>query len=81
LRRIYTDPITNRNDWVIITGQGGIIGVHSRSEKSSLKIWEGKQRYSEWTFVYNNASKGKLLGKEKWFSECSVNSLLQNLSV
>ena len=30
---------------------GPIIGVHSLSEKQSIKIYEGRNKYSEWKFV------------------------------
>jgi type II secretory pathway pseudopilin PulG len=34
------------------TGAGGIIGVTSKSKDSSLKIFNGRQHYNEWAFVY-----------------------------
>jgi type II secretory pathway pseudopilin PulG len=34
------------------TGAGGIIGVTSKSKETSLKIYNGRNRYNEWAFVY-----------------------------
>ncbi|MFZ3209677.1 MAG: type II secretion system protein [Geobacteraceae bacterium] len=61
LRRLYTDPLTNK-EWVLITDPiKGIIGVASSSEEAPLKQanfpnefrdLEGKTKYSDWRFVY-----------------------------
>lgn len=63
LRRLYPDPLTGKNDWALIRtldGQG-ILGVHSRSKESPIRIdnfpdeffhFKGKQRYADWVFVY-----------------------------
>ena len=32
--------------------QGGVIGVTSKSKETSIKIYNGRSRYSEWAFVY-----------------------------
>ena len=32
--------------------QGGVIGVTSKSKEESIKIYNGRQRYNEWAFVY-----------------------------
>ena len=65
LRRLYTDPLTNK-EWTPITDQSkGIIGVQSTSEEQPLKqdfsdypadstefkMFGGKKKYSEWLFV------------------------------
>ena len=65
LRRLYTDPLTNK-EWTQITDQSkGIIGVQSTSEEQPLKqdfsdypadstefkMFGGKKKYSEWLFV------------------------------
>ena len=34
------------------TGAGGIIGVTSKSKESSIKIYNGRNKYNEWAFVY-----------------------------
>lgn len=62
LRKIYIDPITLSADWgMVISPNGGIMGVYSLSDKSPIKVanfpkgdeaFEGKQHYSEWQFVY-----------------------------
>lgn len=62
LRRIYTDPITQRQDWGLVPApDGGIMGVYSKSSDASIKtgnfaeedrLLEGAKRYVEWKFVY-----------------------------
>lgn len=32
--------------------QGGIIGVTSKSKDASIKVYNGRERYNEWAFVY-----------------------------
>ena len=34
------------------TAQGGIIGVTSKSKEASIKIYNGRDHYNEWAFVY-----------------------------
>ena len=64
LRRIYPDPITGDAMVPIAGPQGGIVGVRSTSEAKPLKVagfkprdaaFEGKQKYSEWQFVFTSA--------------------------
>ncbi len=66
IRELYKDPITGE-DWVPIKGgtTGGIIGVASSSDKEPIKksdfpagleSFEGKKKYSEWQFVYQNVT-------------------------
>ena len=59
LRQIYIDPMTGKADWVLVSGPGGIIGVHSRSTVAPLKVngfspmnktFEGKKSYADWVF-------------------------------
>jgi type II secretory pathway pseudopilin PulG len=62
LRRMYADPVTGKAEWGVIPGpDGGIMGVHSRSNARPIKegnftgrdrILEGTGRYSDWTFSY-----------------------------
>lgn len=62
LRKIYRDPLTNSQQWqLIIAPEGGIMGVHSKSEKPPIKTagfgygneaFEGKSKYTDWQFVY-----------------------------
>jgi hypothetical protein len=62
LRRIYVDPMTGSNRWGIIPApDGGIMGVHSLSEKTPIKKAAfdasesdlvGAKQYSDWRFVY-----------------------------
>lgn len=63
IRRLYEDPMTGKNDWVLIrsTDGQGILGVHSRSKETPIRIdnfpdeffhFKGKKRYADWVFVY-----------------------------
>ena len=62
LRRLYADPITGTLEWAIVKApDGGIMGVHSRSEEPPLKVanfkfrdrdFERAAKYSDWKFVY-----------------------------
>lgn len=62
LRKIYVDPMTGLNRWGIVPApDGGIMGVHSLSEKAPIKVagfdaedrdFENAKRYSDWRFVY-----------------------------
>ena len=61
LRKIYTDPLTGKEEWGLVRApNGGIAGVHSLSDATPIKIgnfeltekdFEGKGNYSEWQFV------------------------------
>ena len=63
LRRLYSDPMTGQSDWALVKGpDGGIMGVHSRSEAAPIKIgnfswknsdFEGAKAYSDWKFVHS----------------------------
>lgn len=59
LRRIYRDPMTGRNDWVLVQGASGIIGIHSSSMAPTVKQadfspqdrdFSDKTIYAEWVF-------------------------------
>jgi len=62
IRRLYKDPVTKNGEWELIYNSADkIIGVHSKSEKKSLKTsnfnpeykkFEETNRYSGWKFVY-----------------------------
>lgn len=64
LRKIYIDPMTGKDDWVLVMDeQNHIRGVHSKSDTETLKRdnfdeadkgFAGKTRYSEWVFEYNS---------------------------
>jgi len=66
LRKIFRDPITGDAEWGLLKGaDSGIIGVYSLSDIAPLKTsnfgngygqLEGKKHYSEWQFMYANAS-------------------------
>lgn len=62
LRRIYVDPLTGKGQWGLLRGaDGGIIGVHSLSDKMTLRkqplaLRDGAPvsglRYVDWQFVF-----------------------------
>jgi len=62
LRRLYNDPMTNK-EWELISDPSkGILGVASTSQEKPLKtagfpddlqIFNGVTRYSEWRFIYS----------------------------
>lgn len=66
LRRLYADPITGENEWGLIKApDGGIMGVHSLSQKTPLKSanfrlrdkeFENATRYADWKFVFAAAT-------------------------
>jgi type II secretory pathway pseudopilin PulG len=61
LRQKYTDPMTSDGEWVPITQvQPGVtgdttglpwVGVHSRSEKDSIHIYQAKTLVRDWRFT------------------------------
>lgn len=63
LRKIYADPVTGSTRWGLIKGPNGeIFGVHSLSDEEPVKKsgfslvdakFEGRAKYSEWVFVYD----------------------------
>lgn len=72
LRRIYADPMTGRADWSLIKdGQGGVVGVHSRSGAKPIKtghfrVEDGEfaeaESYAQWRFIANPAAAPELGG-------------------
>ena len=62
LRKLYRDPITGANDWGLVKApEGGIMGVHSKSEQPAIKTGNFLARdrafgeaktYAEWQFVH-----------------------------
>ena len=61
LRRLYTDPITNKDFEVIVDPVRGIVGVKSSSQApplkrdnfpDDLKTFANKDKYSDWQFNY-----------------------------
>ena len=60
LRKIYLDPMTGNADWGVVTQQGRIVGIYSRSSLVPYKQsrfnaadanFAGSRRYKEWSFV------------------------------
>ncbi|WP_427308964.1 type II secretion system protein [Cupriavidus sp. H39] len=66
LRQIYVDPLTSQDDWILVAAPGGgILGVHSASMRSPIKIanfptifqaFEGKASYADWIFFYSGGT-------------------------
>ncbi|GJG96665.1 type II secretion system protein [Cupriavidus pauculus] len=62
LRSLYADPITRRNDWVLLLSpEGGVMGIHSRSELEPIRQanftapfenFNRLKKYSDWVFYY-----------------------------
>ena len=59
LRKLYKDPITNKEFVPILDASQGIVGVRSSSDKKPIKIgnftedlndFKGKVKYSDWQF-------------------------------
>ena len=67
LRKLYVDPLTGSNDWVIIRDAGGRIkGVGSTHQGRPLKTgdfpkeygaFETAASYAEWKFIYTSEGK------------------------
>ena len=63
LRKLYADPITGEATWGVLKApDGGIMGVHSKSEAPPLKsgnfaladkTFADAKRYADWQFFYN----------------------------
>lgn len=62
IRKLYTDPTTQRDGWGIVEApSGGVMGIYSLSDKPPfktksfrphLKHLEDRKYYGEWYFVY-----------------------------
>jgi type II secretory pathway pseudopilin PulG len=75
LRRIYSDPLTGSPDWGLVEApQGGIMGVHSKSEEQPVKSGafavrdaglEGAKSYSEWRFAHVPGPTGLFPSRER----------------
>jgi len=50
LRKVYKDPFTAETDWILILENGGIVGVRSRVEERSFRVFDGKRNYNKWIF-------------------------------
>ncbi|KXB31761.1 type II secretory pathway, pseudopilin PulG [Dechloromonas denitrificans] len=65
LRRLYSDPMSADGQWHLISRQGRIVGVASRSLQAPIKIgdfpaeqsdFEGACRYADWQFVHKGGA-------------------------
>ena len=58
LRKLYPDPMTGKADWVLLMAGERIVGLHSRSSRSSFQRsfegvdapFNGTERYDQWEF-------------------------------
>ena len=59
LRKRYFDPFTDSQEWGLVMENGRIVGVHSLSQRTPLKIagfdpenaaFEGAEHYADWVF-------------------------------
>ena len=65
IRRLYADPMTTEGEWGIVKApDGGIMGVHSKSEEEPRKKanfnlrdrdFQAAKTYADWKFVYTPA--------------------------
>ena len=73
LRRVYPDPITGSTAWGLVEmpGNGGIMGVYSKSEEKPIKqgnfgarqqAFEDADSYTKWTFTYSPPGSGQTAG-------------------
>ena len=63
IRQLYPDPVTGSSEWALVKApDGGIMGVHSRSESPPLKRasfklrdreFEAAKTYADWKFVFS----------------------------
>ena len=65
LRKLYPDPVTDKQFVLVKAPDGGILGVQSESEAAPLKTanfklrdrtFEGAQKYSDWKFIFQPAA-------------------------
>jgi hypothetical protein len=47
--------VTNNNQNGVVSG--GIMGVHSKSQETSIRIYKGQTRYDQWNFVFTAANR------------------------
>ena len=69
LRKIFIDPMTGKDDWVLIrAANGGIMGVHSAATgkpfkkndfPAGMESFAHARSYSDWQFFYKPSSAGK----------------------
>lgn len=62
LRKVYRDPMSNSQDWGLVTAAGGeIMGVYSKADGLPMKQqgfsrknaeFSGKSSYQDWAFVH-----------------------------
>jgi type II secretory pathway pseudopilin PulG len=60
LRKVFPDPFSGKADWELITEQGAIVGIRSRSQKKPIKQagfdkddadFDKAASYNEWRFI------------------------------
>ncbi|WP_428423382.1 type II secretion system protein [Methylibium sp.] len=67
LRQLYPDPMTGKAEWgLVLTPQGGIVGIYSLSQKKPLKkagfapreAFAAARSYRDWVFGSDDAVRG-----------------------
>lgn len=70
LRKIYLDPMTGKADWGVVTQQGSIVGIYSKSTLTPFKKkgansaeanLAGAKSYKDWLFVGNGGAVQKVM--------------------
>lgn len=58
IRKIYPDPVTNKDFLLIFSAEGGICGVKSESKKDHLELFLKKMNFKNLTMqrIINNGS-------------------------
>jgi len=75
LRKLYRDPMTGKPEWGLVKNpDGSIAGVYSLSDAAPFKTanfskgdadFEGKEKYSDWKFVYRDTPVAGPLPQQK----------------
>jgi len=77
LRQIYLDPMTGKADWGLVTQQGRIVGIYSRSSlvpykqkgfKAADAKFSGKKSYQQWIFGQSDGIKLEVSKKPQFNS-------------
>ena len=89
LRKIYIDPMTGKADWGLVTRQGRIMGIFSKSTLAPYKQkgfnvadakMAGVQSYQEWIFVNNESSDQKPAANSALVNPIATNQKSSNVN-
>ncbi|WP_153133376.1 type II secretion system protein [Dechloromonas hortensis] len=74
LRRLYSDPLSSDGQWQLISRQGRIVGIASRSLQAPIKIGDfpagqadfaGASRYADWQFVHKGGASRRRISADE----------------